>query len=181
MGQKSTAVKWNYQILWIHPLTVSQKLDLILENKCLKNGSYQKILFTINLLLNKHEKNHKDSNDFWIRKFTFGRFKWMVPMLERLLVVFLQFVNIPWYFRHCWKYSALDNSPCSHDRRQKTNFPSCKTFSRKTPAGQRIFIPQKVEFVKEWVVKSPKILFIIAKIPPYVWFMSFRQSVEWQI
>ena len=56
-GQKLTVVKWNYQILWIHPLTVQSKLDMILLIKWFKKWSYQKSIFT--------KQNHYQSRTFW--------------------------------------------------------------------------------------------------------------------
>ena len=40
-GQKSTEVKWNYQIFCLHPVTVRQTLGIILVIKWFKNWSYQ--------------------------------------------------------------------------------------------------------------------------------------------
>ena len=45
-GQESTVVKWNYQILGLHQVTVHQKLGVILVIKWFKNWSQQKMLFT---------------------------------------------------------------------------------------------------------------------------------------
>ena len=44
-GQESTVVKWNYQILGLHQVTVRQKLGVILVIKGFKNWSQQKMLF----------------------------------------------------------------------------------------------------------------------------------------
>ena len=44
-GQESTVVKWNYQILRLHPVAVRQKLGLILVIKWFKNWSQQKNAF----------------------------------------------------------------------------------------------------------------------------------------
>ena len=41
-GQESTVVKWNYQILGLHQVTVCQKLGVILVIKWFKNWSQQK-------------------------------------------------------------------------------------------------------------------------------------------
>ena len=49
---KNQLVKWNYQILCLHPLTVCQKLGVILVIKWFLNWSQQKMLFTKNLRLN---------------------------------------------------------------------------------------------------------------------------------
>ena len=51
-GQESTVVKWNYQILGLHQVTVRQKLGVILVIKWFKNWSQQKMLFTKKVLLN---------------------------------------------------------------------------------------------------------------------------------
>ena len=42
-GQESTVVKWNYQILGLHQVTVRQKLSVILVIKWFKNWSKQKM------------------------------------------------------------------------------------------------------------------------------------------
>ena len=44
-GQESTVVKWNYQILGLHQVTVRQKLGVILVIKWFKNWSQQKNAF----------------------------------------------------------------------------------------------------------------------------------------
>ena len=51
-GQESTVVKWNYQILGLHQVTVRQKLGVILVIKWFKNWSQQKMLFTKKVRLN---------------------------------------------------------------------------------------------------------------------------------
>ena len=51
-GQESTVVKWNYQILSLHQVTVHQKLGVILVIKWFKNWSQQKMLFTKKVRLN---------------------------------------------------------------------------------------------------------------------------------
>ena len=51
-GQESTVVKWNYQILGLHQVTVGQKLGVILVIKWFKNWSQQKMLFTKKVCLN---------------------------------------------------------------------------------------------------------------------------------
>ena len=51
-GQESTVVKWNYQILGLHPVAVRQKLGVILVIKWFKNWSQQKMLFTKKVRLN---------------------------------------------------------------------------------------------------------------------------------
>ena len=51
-GQESTVVKWNYQILGLHQVTVCQKLGVILVIKWFKNWSQQKVLFTKKVRLN---------------------------------------------------------------------------------------------------------------------------------
>ena len=68
-GQKSTVVKWNYQILGRHQVTVRQKLGVILVIKRFWNWSQQKMLFTKKVRLNWYS-SMKDSDDFWHRKFT---------------------------------------------------------------------------------------------------------------
>ena len=47
-GQESTVVKWNYQILGLHQVTVRQKLGVILGIKVVQFWSCQKMLFTKN-------------------------------------------------------------------------------------------------------------------------------------
>ena len=51
-GQESTVVKWNYQILGLHQVTVRQKLGVILVIKWFWNWSQQKMLFTKKVRLN---------------------------------------------------------------------------------------------------------------------------------
>ena len=51
-GQESTVVKWNYQILGLHQVTVCQKLGVILVIKWFKNWSQQKMLLTKKVRLN---------------------------------------------------------------------------------------------------------------------------------
>ena len=51
-GQESTVVKWNYQILGLHPVAVRQKLGVILVIKWFKNWSKEKMLFTKKVRLN---------------------------------------------------------------------------------------------------------------------------------
>ena len=51
-GQESTVVKWNYQILGLHQVTVHQKLGVILVIKWFVNWSQQKMLFTKKVRLN---------------------------------------------------------------------------------------------------------------------------------
>ena len=51
-GQESTVVKWNYQILGLHQVTVRQRLGVILVIKWFKNWSQQKMLFTKKVRLN---------------------------------------------------------------------------------------------------------------------------------
>ena len=62
-GQKSTVVKWNYQILGLHQVTVRQKLGVILVIKWFKNWSQQKMLFTKKVRLNWYS-----SMNFFFRK-----------------------------------------------------------------------------------------------------------------
>ena len=62
-GQESTVVKWNYQILGLHPVAVRQKLGVILVIKWLKNWSQQKMLFTKKVRLNWYS-----SMNFFFRK-----------------------------------------------------------------------------------------------------------------
>ena len=80
MGQESTEVKWNYQILGLHPVTDRQKLGFILVNKVVvklkstKNAFYKKgapKLIFFNEIFFK-----KDSDDFWHRKFTLKVQNW---------------------------------------------------------------------------------------------------------
>ena len=52
LGQESTVVKWNYQILGLHPVAVRQKLGVILVIKWFKNWSKEKMLFTKKVRLN---------------------------------------------------------------------------------------------------------------------------------
>ena len=51
-GQESTVVKWNYQILGLHLVTVRQKLGVILVTKWFKTWSQQNMLFTKKVRLN---------------------------------------------------------------------------------------------------------------------------------
>ena len=62
-GQESTVVKWNYQILGLHPVAVRQKLGVILVIKWFKNWSQQKMLFTKKVRLNWYS-----SMKFFFRK-----------------------------------------------------------------------------------------------------------------
>ena len=78
-GQESTVVKWHYQILGLHQVTVRQKLGVILVIKWFKNWSQQKMLFTKKVRLNWYSSLiffHKDSDDFWYRKFTLKVQNW---------------------------------------------------------------------------------------------------------
>jgi hypothetical protein len=78
-GQELTEVKWNYQILGLHPVTVCQKLGVILLIKWLKNWSQQKMLFTkkvFKLIFFNDIFFYKDSDDFWHRKFTLKVQNW---------------------------------------------------------------------------------------------------------
>ena len=61
--QEWTVVKWNYQILGLHQVTVCQKLDVILVIKWFKNWSQQKMLFTKKVRLNWYS-----SMNFFFRK-----------------------------------------------------------------------------------------------------------------
>ena len=63
-GQESTVVKWNYQILGLHPVTVRQKLGLILVINGFKNWFYQKMSITTNMLLNRYSSMKKKSERF---------------------------------------------------------------------------------------------------------------------
>ena len=67
-GQESTVVKWNYQMLSLHQVTVCQKLGIILVIKWFKNWSQQKMLFTKKVRLNWYS---------WI-KFFLERFGWFL-------------------------------------------------------------------------------------------------------
>jgi hypothetical protein len=58
-GRKSTVVKWNYQILCLHPVMVCQKLGMILVIKWFKNCSYQEIIFTKNVPINNYSSMKK--------------------------------------------------------------------------------------------------------------------------
>ena len=73
-GQESTVVKWNYQILGLHQVTVCQKLGVILVIKWFKNWSQQKMLFykkgAPKLIFFDEFFFFFYSNDFWHRKFT---------------------------------------------------------------------------------------------------------------
>ena len=51
-GQESTVVKWNYQILGLHPVAVRQKLGVILVTKWFKKRIQQKMRFTKKMSLN---------------------------------------------------------------------------------------------------------------------------------
>ena len=62
-GQESTVVKWNYQILGLHPVAVRQKLGVILVIKWFKNWSKEKMLFTKKVRLNWYS-----SMNFFFRK-----------------------------------------------------------------------------------------------------------------
>ena len=62
-GQESTVVKWNYQILGLHQVTVRQKLGVILVIKWFKNWRQQKMLFTKKVRLNWYS-----SMNFFFRK-----------------------------------------------------------------------------------------------------------------
>ena len=62
-GQESTVVKWSYQILGLHQVTVRQKLGVILVIKWFKNWSQQKMLFTKKVRLNRYS-----SMKFFFRK-----------------------------------------------------------------------------------------------------------------
>ena len=63
-GQESTVVKWNYQILGLHPVAVRQKLGVILVIKWFKNWSQQKMLFTKKVRLNWYS-----SMNFFLERF----------------------------------------------------------------------------------------------------------------
>ena len=63
-GQESTVVKWNYQILGLHQVTVRQKLGIILVIKWFKNWSQQKMLFTKKVRLNWYS-----SMNFFLERF----------------------------------------------------------------------------------------------------------------
>ena len=63
-GQESTVVKWNYQILGLHQVTVHQKLGVILVIKWFKNWSHQKMLFTKKVRLNSYS-----SMNFFLERF----------------------------------------------------------------------------------------------------------------
>ena len=63
-GQESTVVKWNYQILGLHQVTVRQKLGVILVIKWFKNWSQQKMLFTKKVRLNWYS-----SMNFFLERF----------------------------------------------------------------------------------------------------------------
>ena len=63
-GQGSTVVKWNYQILALHQVTVRQKLGVILVIKWFKNWSQQKMLFTKKVHLNWYS-----SMNFFLERF----------------------------------------------------------------------------------------------------------------
>ena len=63
-GQESTVVKWNYQILGLHQVTVHQKLGVILVIKWFKNWSQQKMLFTKKVRLNWYS-----SMNFFLERF----------------------------------------------------------------------------------------------------------------
>ena len=62
-GQESTVVKWNYQILGLHQVTVRQKLGVILVIMWFWNWSQQKMLFTKKVRLNWYS-----SMKFFFRK-----------------------------------------------------------------------------------------------------------------
>ena len=62
-GQESTVVKWNYQILGLHQVTVRQKLGVILVIKWFWNWSQQKMIFTKKVRLNWYS-----SMKFFFRK-----------------------------------------------------------------------------------------------------------------
>ena len=62
--QESTVVKWNYQILGLHPVAVRQKLGVILVIKWFKNWSQQKMLFTKKVRLNWYS-----SMNFFLERF----------------------------------------------------------------------------------------------------------------
>ena len=51
-GQELTVVKWNYQILGLHQVTIHQKLGVILVIKWFKNWGQQKMLFTKKVCFN---------------------------------------------------------------------------------------------------------------------------------
>ena len=73
-GQESTIVKWNDQILCLHPVTVRQKMGrhfsnkVVLKLKSAKNAFYKKGVLKFTFFNEK--KIQKDSDDFWHRKFT---------------------------------------------------------------------------------------------------------------
>ena len=67
-GQKSTVVKWNYQLLGLHQVTARQKLGVILVIKWFKNWSQQKMLFTKKVHLNWYSS----------MKFFLERFGWFL-------------------------------------------------------------------------------------------------------
>ena len=67
-GQESTVVKWNYQVLSPHLVTVCQKVTIL---DFQSDFSMSKI---IRIFLKK--KIQKDSDDFWRRKFTLKVQNW---------------------------------------------------------------------------------------------------------
>ena len=74
MKKKSTAFKSNNQLLLIYPLTIFQKLGMILVMICFKkmklskNNINKKCVQKLVLLIEK--KNQKDLNDSWHKNFT---------------------------------------------------------------------------------------------------------------
>ena len=63
-GQESTVVKWNYQILDLHQVTVRQKLGVILVIMWFRNWSQQKMFFT-----KKGRLNWYSSMNFLLERF----------------------------------------------------------------------------------------------------------------
>ena len=61
-GQKNNILKGS---LWIHQLTVYQKLDMVLENRMVQNWSYQKIILTKHVLINYYYLLKKKIRKIW--------------------------------------------------------------------------------------------------------------------
>ena len=67
-GQESTVVKWNYQTLGLHQVTVRHKLGVILVIKWFKNWSQQKMLFTKKNFFRKIQMIFDIQNSPWKSK-----------------------------------------------------------------------------------------------------------------
>ena len=137
-GQESTVVKWHYQILGLHKVTVHQKSGVILiikwfkKLKSAKNAFYKK--GAPKLIFFNEKKIQKDSEDFWHRKFTLKIQNWHFltncdwTETQNLVISF----DYSWFlaknlaYDECWIMKFHYRNSSSDDSQRSQHLQSCQ-------------------------------------------------------